>query len=85
MRKKNKNKNELSAFAVGDKVDVHPSYAAEHPERDCSGQAIVQDVVPGLFGGTMCGVSFPNMEPGFKFYWMNPGILRASTTTTTNE
>ncbi len=65
-------------FAVGDKVDVHPSYAAKEPERDCSGQAVIAAVSPGLFGGEVYGVAFPTMQPGFNYYWIPVSLLRHS-------
>ena len=64
-------------FEVGDKVDVHPQYQQENPERDCSGQAVIEQITH-MFGKTVYGVSFPNMQEGFKFYWINGGYLRHS-------
>jgi hypothetical protein len=61
-------------FAVGDLVEVAATYAMTHPGRDCSGQACIAQVAV-MFGKVCYGVAFPNLRPGWKFYWVNGGLL----------
>jgi hypothetical protein len=71
-------------FALGDKVDVVAEYAANHPERDCSGQAIVAEV-SDMLGSPVYGVAFPNMLAGFKFYWISDRDISASSATSPTD
>ena len=81
MRKSKRVRSSVPEFAVGDQIDVDPEYIANHPERDCSGQARIAEV-SDMLGSPVYGVTFPNMLAGFKFYWISASDLRPTSSGT---